>query len=59
MTKYVIMARDKKDEVLPVISADDNRCIKNWQKGGYKVIGRVKIDDGFTPVNAVVRERTE
>lgn len=57
MTKYVIIMHNKKDTLLPVIPGDNNRRIEDMQNRGYKIIGRFKIDDDFTPVHAVIIEK--
>ena len=49
--KYVIMQRQPPEpgELSPVVSADNNKEIKQFQNGGYKIVGRVSCNEGLRP----------
>ena len=59
--KYVIMWNTKSvgNDICPTVPADDNRQIKSFQNGGYKIVGRVSCNEGFRPNAIELNEATK
>ncbi len=57
--EYVIMwdsnNRDADSDICPVVPADNKRKIIEYQRGGYRIISRVKCDDDFIPCVAEIK----
>ena len=55
--KYVIMRNGAAlPDDCPVVAADNNKLIKEYQKIGYKIVGRVTCNENFKPCYAKLRE---